>query len=70
MRLRIQDHAKIFSFAVTDTRKSDVIIGFNWLKQHNRRSTGRNRPFVSPGVLPLANELAYGKNGRKRTMPT
>jgi hypothetical protein len=35
MRLRMQDHAKIFLFAVTDTVKSDIIIGFNWLKQHN-----------------------------------
>jgi hypothetical protein len=34
-RLRIQDHAEIFSFAVMDTGKSDVIIGFDWLKQHN-----------------------------------
>jgi hypothetical protein len=31
----MQDHAEVFSFAVTDTGKSDVIIGFNWLKQHN-----------------------------------
>jgi hypothetical protein len=31
----MQDHAEIFSFAVTDTGKSDIIIGFNWLKQHN-----------------------------------
>jgi hypothetical protein len=31
----MQDHAKIFSFAVTATGKSDVIIGFNYLKQHN-----------------------------------
>jgi hypothetical protein len=35
MRLRMQDHAEIFSFVVTDTGKSDVIIGSNWLKQHN-----------------------------------
>jgi hypothetical protein len=35
MCLRMQDHAEIFSFAVTDTGKSDIIIGFNWLKQHN-----------------------------------
>jgi hypothetical protein len=35
MRLRMQDHAEIFSFAVMDTGKSDNIIGFNWLKQHN-----------------------------------
>jgi hypothetical protein len=35
MPLRVQDHAEIFSFAVTDTGKSNVIIGFNWLKQHN-----------------------------------
>jgi hypothetical protein len=31
----MQDHAEVFSFVVTDTGKSDVILGFNWLKQHN-----------------------------------
>jgi hypothetical protein len=31
MRLRMQDYAEVFSFAVTDTGKSDVIIRFNWL---------------------------------------
>jgi hypothetical protein len=31
----MQDHAEVFSFVVTDTGKSDMIIGFNWLKQHN-----------------------------------
>jgi hypothetical protein len=31
----MQDHTEIFSFAVTDTGKSNIIIGFNWLKQHN-----------------------------------
>jgi hypothetical protein len=35
MPLQVQDHAEIFSFAVTDTGKSNMIIGFNWLKQHN-----------------------------------
>jgi hypothetical protein len=35
MRLQMQDHAAVFLFVVTDTGKSDVIIRFNWLKQHN-----------------------------------
>jgi hypothetical protein len=34
-RLQMQDHAEIFLFAVTDTGKSNIIIGFDWLKQHN-----------------------------------
>jgi transposase InsO family protein/predicted aspartyl protease len=35
LRLQIDGHAEIFSFAVTNTGKSDVIIGFDWLHKHN-----------------------------------
>jgi hypothetical protein len=45
----MQDHAKIFSFAVTDTGKSDIIIGFNWLKQHNLEIDWQKQTMSSPG---------------------
>ena len=35
MRLQVQDHTEVCALAVTDTGKSDVIIGFNWLRKHN-----------------------------------
>ena len=35
LRLTVQDHTEVFPFAVTDTGKNDIIIGFNWLQQHN-----------------------------------
>lgn len=33
LRLHVEDHSEILSFAVTNTGKSDVIIGYNWLKK-------------------------------------
>jgi hypothetical protein len=35
LRITVQDHTEVFPFAITDTGKSDVIIGYNWLRKHN-----------------------------------
>lgn len=35
MHLQIQDHVKVFNFAVTNTGKTDLIIGYDWLRKHN-----------------------------------
>jgi hypothetical protein len=35
LRIMVQDHTEVFPFAITDTGKSDVIIGYNWLRKHN-----------------------------------
>ena len=35
LRLSIQDHTEVTTFAVTNTGNSDVIIGFDWLRHHN-----------------------------------
>ena len=35
LRLQIDDHDEVFPFAVTKTGKSDIIIGFEWLRKHN-----------------------------------
>ena len=35
LRLKVYDHSEVFALAVTDTGKSDVIIGYNWLRKHN-----------------------------------
>jgi hypothetical protein len=35
MRLQIQDHVEVFNFAVTNTGKTDLIIGYDWLRKHN-----------------------------------
>jgi hypothetical protein len=35
LRLTVQDHTEVFPLAITDTGKSDVIIGYNWLQKHN-----------------------------------
>jgi hypothetical protein len=34
-RLQIADHVELCNFAVTNTGKADVIIGFDWLRKHN-----------------------------------
>ena len=31
LRVQIKDHIEVFPFAVTNTGKTDLIIGFNWL---------------------------------------
>ena len=31
----IKDHTEVFRFAVTNTGKTDIIVGFNWLQKHN-----------------------------------
>ena len=33
--LQIDDHDEVFPFAVMKTGKSDIIIGFEWLRKHN-----------------------------------
>jgi hypothetical protein len=35
LRLAVQDHTEVFPLAITDTGKSDMIIGYNWLRKHN-----------------------------------
>ena len=35
LQLRVKDHIEVFPFTVTNTRKTDIIIGFNWLQKHN-----------------------------------
>jgi hypothetical protein len=35
LRVRIKDHIEVFPFAVTNTGKTDLIVGFNWLQKHN-----------------------------------
>jgi hypothetical protein len=70
MWLRMQDHAKIFLFTVTDTGKSDIIIRFNWLKQHNLEIDQQKQTIHFTDAQLPANEPGYRKSGRKRTMPT
>ena len=33
--VQIKDHMEVFPFAVTNTGKTDLIVGFNWLQKHN-----------------------------------
>ena len=35
LRVQIKDHMEVFPFAVTNTGKTDLIVGFNWLQKHN-----------------------------------
>ena len=35
LRLEIGNHSEVFPFAVTNTGKTDLIIGYNWLLTHN-----------------------------------
>jgi hypothetical protein len=35
MRLAIADHVEVLSFAVTNIGKMDIIVGYDWLRQHN-----------------------------------
>jgi hypothetical protein len=35
LHLQIQDRVEVFSFAVTNTSKTDLIIGYDWLCKHN-----------------------------------
>jgi len=35
LRLQIADHIEVFTFAVTNTGKTDMIIGYDWLRKHN-----------------------------------
>ena len=35
LQVQIQDHMEVFPFAVTNTGKTDLIVGFNWLQKHN-----------------------------------
>jgi hypothetical protein len=35
LHLQIADHIEVFTFAVTNTGKTDIIIGYDWLPKHN-----------------------------------
>lgn len=35
LRVQINDHAEVVTFAVTNLGKSDMILGFDWLQKHN-----------------------------------
>ncbi|KAI6099446.1 hypothetical protein EV401DRAFT_1878178, partial [Pisolithus croceorrhizus] len=35
LRLSISDHSELFTCAVTNTGKSPLIVGFDWLHKHN-----------------------------------
>jgi hypothetical protein len=35
LRIQIDDHAEVITFAVTNLGKSDMILGFDWLRKHN-----------------------------------
>ena len=35
LQVQIKDHIEVFPFAITNTGKTDLIIGFNWLQKHN-----------------------------------
>jgi hypothetical protein len=35
LRLQIGSHSEVFPFAVTNTGKTDLIIGYTWLREHN-----------------------------------
>ncbi|KIO05840.1 hypothetical protein M404DRAFT_140241 [Pisolithus tinctorius Marx 270] len=35
LSIHVDGHSKVATFAVTNTGKSPVIVGYNWLCQHN-----------------------------------
>ena len=35
LQLWVKDHVEVFLFAITNTGKTDNIIGFTWLQKHN-----------------------------------
>jgi predicted aspartyl protease len=35
LRITIGNHTEVFPFAVTNTGKTDIIVGYNWLHLHN-----------------------------------
>ena len=35
LRLQVKDQVEVFQFSVTNTGKTNIIIGFNWLQKHN-----------------------------------
>jgi hypothetical protein len=67
LRLTVQDHTEVFPLAITDTGKSDVITGYNWLWKHNLEIDWEKGELKFSRCPLPANVLGYRRSGTRKT---
>ena len=67
LQLRIKDHTEFFRFAVTNTGKTDIIVGFNWLqKTQPKYQLEDRRYYIRPLPVRVWNAFSWCGRGRVR----